>query len=196
MRFSATVSLRDHEDLIGFLAGRRRLWWRAQASSLLLLGCGAFIAFSTLSYLWFLGGFLGRGEAGSGLAQPYQLALVLLGLLMIGLMVVWLRGFGWLWFRLQALPKDGETARETLREGVNIGEMAFEADERGLVIASSLVRSTYAWAAFRQLEETERSLFLVVDAGSAVILPKAALGGETGLQAFKALAEPRIGAAA
>ena len=196
MRFSGSVSVRDHQDLVDFLAGPGRLKTQAWAASLLLLGSGAFIAFSTLSYLWFLGGFLGRGEAGPVLAQPYQAVLVLLGLLMIGLMVVWLRGFGRLWSRLQALPEDGETARETLREGVNIGEMAFEADERGLVIASSLVRSTYAWSAFREMVEAERSLFLVVDAGAAVILPKAALGGETGLQAFKALAERRIGAAA
>ena len=196
MRFSGSVSVRDHQDLFDFLAGPGRLKKRVWAAGLLLLAGCAFITFSILSYLWFLGGILRRGEAGAVLAQPYQAGLLLLGLLMIGLLTVWLRGCGRLWSRLRALPEDGEAAREILREGVNIGAMTFEADERGLVIASSLVRSTYAWSAFEELAEAERSLFLVVDPGAAVILPKDAFGGEPDLLAFKALAGPRVGAAA
>ncbi len=194
MRFSGSVSVRDHHDLVAFLAGPGRFKTQIWAAGLLLLGCGFFIAFSALTYLWFLGGLLQRGSAGSVLAQPYLVLLVLLGLLMLLLLVVWLRGFGRLWSRLRALPRDGEMARELLREGVNIGEMVFEADERGLVIASGLVRSTYAWKAFREVAESERNLFLVVDPSAAVILPKAALG-ESGLQAFKALAAARIAGA-
>jgi hypothetical protein len=195
MRFSGVVSARNHQDLVGFLAGPGRLKKQAWAASLLLIGCGFFIAFSAFTYLWFLGGLLRRGETATVLAQPHLVALVLLGLLMLLLTVAWLRGFGRLWSRLRSLPKDAEVARETLREGVNIGEMTFQADEQGLVVTSSLVRSTYAWNAFRQLAESERNLFLIVDAGAAVILPKAALGGESGMYAFKALAGPRIGGA-
>ena len=191
MRFSGSVSVQDHHDLVGFLAGPGRLKTQVWAAGLLLLGCGFFIAFSTLTYLWFLGGLLGRRQAAAVPLQPDVALLVLLGLLLLLLVVVWLRGFGRLWSRLRALPKDGGVSREVLRDGVNIGEMDFEADERGLVIASRLVRSTYAWTAFRQMAESERNLFLVVDPGAAVILPKAALG-ESGLPAFKALAASRI----
>ncbi len=195
MRFSATVSLRDHQDLIGFLAGRRRLWWRAQASSLLLLFSGFFIVFAGLSFLLTLGDVVQADRIGQVFGQPYLVILTLVGLLLLPLAAVVLRYHGRLWSRLRAQPKDGEMAREMLREGVNIGDMTFEADERGLVIASDLVRSTYAWGAFQRLAESERNVFLVVDPGAAVILPKAALAGAAGLKAFKALAEPRIGEA-
>ncbi len=191
MRFSGSVSVQDHHDLVGFLAGPGRLKKQVWAAGLLLLGCGFFIAFSTFTSLWVLSGVLRRSDPGALLAQPYLALLVLLGLLMLVLVVVWLRGFGRLWSRLRALPKDGGISREMLRDGVNIGEMDFEADERGLVIASRLVRSTYAWTAFRRMAESERNLFLVVDPGAAVILPKSALG-ESGLRAFKALAASHI----
>lgn len=193
MRFSGVVSARDHQDLVGFLAGRRRIWWRAQAGSLLLLLSGFFVAFAGLSFLWVLGDAFRDDGVREVLRQPYLIALTVVGFLLLSLAAILLPSSGRLWVRLRAQPQDAEMVREMLREGVNIGEMSFEADERGLVVASSLVRSTYAWTAFRQLSESERSLFLMVDAGSAVILPKPALGGEAGLEAFKALAGPRIG---
>ncbi len=195
MRFSGVVSARNHQDLVGFLAGPGRLRKQAWAAGLLLIGCGFFITVSGFTYLWFLGGLLQRDETATVLAKPHLVALILLGLLMLLLSMVWLRGSGRLWSRLRSLPKDAEMAQETLRQGVNIGEMTFEANERGLVVASSLVRSTYAWTAFRQLAETEDNFFLVIDPSAAVILPKSALGGGPGLDAFKALAEPRIGGA-
>ena len=195
MRFSGVVSVRDHQDLVGFLAGRRRLWWRRQASSLLLVCAGFFVAFAGLSFIMVLAEVFRGDKLQDLLSQPYVAGLILLGVLTLPLAVVLLRDHGRLWSRLRSQPKDAEMVRDVLREGVNIGEMAFDADDRGLVIAASLVRSTYAWTAFRQLAESERNLFLLVDAGAAVILPKAALGGEAGLQAFKALAGPRIGGA-
>ncbi len=195
MRFSGVVSARNHQDLVGFLAGPGRIKKQAWSASLLLIGCGFFVAVSGMTFLWFLGGLLRRGEAATVLAQPHLVALVLLGFLMLLLTVVWLRGLGRLLSRLRSLPKDAEMDCQRLRQGVNIGEMTFEADDQGLIVASSLVRSTYAWSAFRQLAESEENLFLVIDPGAAVILPKAALGGETGLVAFKALVEPRIGGA-
>ncbi len=195
MRFSGVVSARNHQDLVDFLAGPGRLKKRAWAASLLLVGCGFFVAVSALTYFWFLGDLFRRGDSATVLAQPHVVALILLGILLLLFTVVWLRGLGRLWSRLRSLPKDAGVVRDALRQGVNVGEMTFEADERGLVISSGLARSTYTWNAFRQLAESEETLFLIIDPGAAVILPKAALGGDSALDAFKALAGARIGAA-
>lgn len=126
------------------------------------------------------------------LSNYLLLGLVLLGLGFVPLGILWLWATGRLRETLIESAANREIDETSLCEGINIGSTKFDLDEDGLRVTMAEVQDTYIWRAFQGLTETPNTFCLMIDDGSAVVVPKRACGDETAQQAFRDFVTSKI----
>jgi len=194
VQVTAQLSADDYRDFLSLVVRLDRLRRRVRLGGIFLCAMLFFVAFAVLSFVWRLASGFHDGAFVDLLDRPELLIPIVIGLLLIPVALIWLRSIVRLFGRLFA---DGEPVamdETVLRDGVNIGESWFDFDGDGIQERLALVQSSYAWDAFQDLRETDRNLYLVIDAGSALIVPKRGFDDDASLQAFKTFAASHIGA--
>jgi len=193
MQGSARISADDFREFLELVVapGKRRR--QARFANLTVLSGSLTMLVGLAGFGWALGLVVYHGALDELLRRPDLLVLAVIGVLLVPVAIMWLRGMGRLRGQIKVEIKDplDETA---LRDGVNIGKMRFEFDDDGIRTSHDLVQESLSWDAFQGLEETEQNFFLMIDAGSAVIVPKEVFSGTRSLEAFKAFVRSRIGA--
>lgn len=129
------------------------------------------------------------------LSSYASFGMILLGLGLVPLAVIWLWSVGRLRRTLTATADAHEIDRTSLVDGVHVGATQFEWDEHGLRVSLAKVQSTFSWRAFQRLAETSNTFCLMIDDGSAIVVPKRASGEAAWQQAFQEFVAAKIEAA-
>ncbi len=208
MQISARIGPDDIRDFVVFVRYRDRT---AASRFIAFLGNIWDRYFSSLAGFWFsysmvlgmlafvatLGWALYQGAGDILWQDPVLMALVLIGILLLPVGYTWLRGNHQLQRKIenQNEARGGDAVDETLmRDGIDIGKARFEFDDDGVRATFSLLEEFFTWEAFQQLEETESNFLLMIDRGSALIVPKRAFSGSKGQQGFRTLVQSRMAA--
>lgn len=194
MQISARISPDDHRDFLHLLARPDKRRREARIASLSLISVSFSMLVGVSVFVGTLGWFLYSGGVVELMRRPFLLILVVIGLLLVPVAIAWLRSTNRLRGELKTVIKNGALDQTTLRDGLNVGKTRFEFDNDGIRTSCALVQESFTWEAFQGLKETEENFFLMIDGGSALIVPKRAFSGSKALQSFKAFVGSSIAA--
>lgn len=196
MQVSAHITPDDHRDVIATMANMTKVRCIVFFTKFLIFSVAVLIIVALARFVWALGVVLHRGvfiEVFGILSQsPYLLPMFLAALIMVPVAVLLLRFLNQQRQNLNSIVRKGLVNEAFLRDGVNIGETRYELDDDGIRMSQTFVQEFYAWDAFQRIEESEHSIFLVIDDESAIFVPKRAFSDGDGHQSLKAFIEPRI----
>lgn len=195
MQLSVEILADDIRDFLDFLSGpgRQRFIAGIVTSVWVILLLVILVAFT--QFVRSFGYAIESGVILDVLLHHWVLLAAILAVLLMPITFVFLRhGVRQLSELLKVVNK-GDLDQSVLRDGFFVGDACLEYDERGFKSSYALAEESYTWKAFERLAETERSLFLMIDDRSGLIVPKRAFPDEAAMNEFRAFAESRIGAA-
>ena len=195
MNISARVTVGDIREFVYRDTGPRGPARTSRRAAAVLGFTGLWMLFAMAAFGVALAVFLWRHGPETLLSRPVLLGLVLLGLAIVPIAILWLRFAGRLRGTLTAQAAAGYIDESGLRDGLNIGATTFGLDADHLTVTLSEVQDTYPWSAFQRLVETHGTFCLMIDAGSAIVVPKRACGPEMPPEALAAFVTERIAAA-
>jgi hypothetical protein len=197
VKISANITPDDYRDFLLSLGALFPGKFATAVALLSVIGTVAFLIVSIVSLaviLWAIA-FQNYGATLVAilLEQPYLLASLLLIIPALIIAVLWLRWVYRFQGKARQQSKEGLLDPSYLRDGINVGDAEFNFDDREVSITLKLVHETYAWRAFRMLRETDKSLLLMIDEGSGLIIPKRAVGNGDALRKLTRFIKSRIG---
>lgn len=194
MQISTRISPEDYSDFLTrpvFAGGHARRGWIAITE---LLGVGTLMFVSMGLLIWTVASLGYQGVLARLMQDPTIIFAMLIGLLAMAVVAYLVKRFYRLPLKIHAEMRN-PLDESALKEGVSVGEARYIIDDRGIRCSLALVRDFYSWDAFQRVEETEACFFLMVDPGTAEIVPKRAFADSESLHAFRAMLAARIGGA-